>query len=311
MVNALLARSSRAVDWISAGYRPSPRALAIVRVCFALYVLIWPINIAWIGEMPAVAFNPPPGPFALAPGPASAGIVSALAVIRAIGALWVLIGFSTRIASTLLTVVLVVCSGLAYSFGKVDHQILYELAPLMLGLAGWGSAWSVDALRRRAAPVSGYAMFIYGTVIAFALFTAAAVKAASGWLSPARQATRFFIESSTHSERQGLLTIWILHFDSTLFWKCFDYATLFAEGWLVVAVFFPGLFRIGLLMLTLFHIGVWLLMGINFSLMTFVYIGFFLRPLSQWFPEIALLRDLKSRRPPKSESWNPVAGTAT
>lgn len=277
-----LDRANRAIDRISEGYRPAPRPMAVLRIVFAAYVVIWPRNIEWIGEMSAVGFDPPPGPFAILPGPAPARVIHAVEMLRALIALWVLIGWKTRTASGCLSLALVVCSGLAYSFGKTDAVILYELAPLMLGLAGWGSAWSVDAWRHKAARPSGYAMFVYATVIAFGMFTAAAAKVATGWLDPSRQATRFFVAVTAGGPRSGPLADWLLRLDSPVFWKLLDYATLFAEGWLVVALFSPLLFRIGLLIMSLFHVGVWLLLGIDFHLHVFVYAGFFLAPTRRW-----------------------------
>lgn len=141
-------------------------------------------------------------------------------------------------------------------------------------------------------------MLIFGSLIAFALFTAAGIKAATGWLSPSRQATHFFVASDVEYSvtRPGPLAAWILQIDSAVVWKFLDYATMFVEGWLVVAVFFPGLFRLGLLMAALFHFGVWLTMGISFQLYAFVYIGFFLVPIQRWFPEIASLRRTRLRK---------------
>ena len=224
------------------------------------------------------------------------GVIHAVEISRAVIALWVLIGWKTRIASGFLSLALVVCSGLAYSFGKSDDVILYDLAPLMFGLAGWGSAWSVDAWLRKAAQPSGYPMFVFATLIAFAMFTAAAAKAATGWLDPARQATRFFVAVTAGSPRSGPLAGWLLQLDSPVFWKLLDYATLFAEGWLVIAVFSPMLFRIGLLLMSLFHLAVWLLLGIDFHLHVFVYAGFFLVPAARYFHEIAHVRYWRIRR---------------
>lgn len=289
-MNTVIGRASAAVAWISEGYRPASRPMAALRIAFALYVLIWPRSIEWVGEMSAVGFDPPPGPFALLSGPAPAGVIAVLEVLRAVVALWLLVGWKSRVASGALTVVLIVCSGLAYSFGKTDDLILYELAPLMLGLAGWGSVWSVDAWRRDAARPNGYAMFVYATLIAFAMFTAAAAKIATGWLDPHREATRFFVAVTVDNPRSGALAEWLLRIDSTVFWKLLDYATVFAEGWLVVAVFFPTLFRVGLIAMSLFHVGVWLLLGIDFHLHVFVYAGFLLVPAASWFRGIALLR---------------------
>lgn len=294
-MSALLARANAAVDWISAGYRPDPRGLAVLRIAFAIYVLVWSRDISWLRDVSPVAFDPPLGPFALLPGPPSVHVVMVLEVLRAALALFVLVGYRTRITSALLTFVMIVCDGLAYSYGKVDHTILYLLAPLMLGLAGWGSAWSVDA-RRRAHPVSGYAMFVYATLIAFAMFTAAAAKAATGWLWPTREAARYYVAADADSlTRPGLLARAFLHVDGALLWKLVDYATLLTEGWLVLAVFFPGLFRTGLLMLSMFHVGIWLLLAIDFHIHAFVYLGFLLVPLSRWFPEIPVVREWLAR----------------
>ena len=279
-----LHRASRAIDWISEGYRPASRPMAVLRIVFATYVLMWPRDIAWVGHMSAVGFDPPPGPFALFPGPAQAGVIHAVEIVRFLSATWVLIGWNTRIASACLSLALVGSSGLAYSFGKTDDLILYELAPLMLGLAGWGSAWSVDAWRHKAAPASGYAMFVYATLIAFGMFTAAAVKAATGWLDPAREAVRFFVAASAGGPRSGPLTDSVLRIDNPVFWKLLDYATVLAEGWLVIAVFVPTLFRIGLVIMSLFHVGVWLLLGIDFHLHAFVYVSFFLVPRTRCSP---------------------------
>lgn len=309
LVNTSLDRANAAIDWISDGYRPASRPMAVLRIIFATYVLIWPRSIEWIGGMSAVGFEPPPGPFVLLPGPAPAGVIQVLEILRALIALWVLIGWKTRTASAALSLVLVACSGLAYSFGKTDDLILYELAPLMLGLAGWGSAWSVDAWRHNAARPSGYAMFVYATLIAFAMFTAAAAKAATGWLAPGRQASRFFVAVTTDSPRSGVLADWLLGLDSGVLWKLLDYATLLAEGWLVIAVFSPTLFRIGLVIMSLFHFGVWLLLGIDFHLHVFVYAGFFLVPAARWFREIALVRSIVRRsvrdrdRPDENRQW--------
>lgn len=314
MVNQLLTRAAAGIEWISEGYRPAPRPLAGLRICFAVYVLLWPRDISWIGEMSSVAFDPPPGPFALLSGPAPAGALVAVEFIRAAAAIWVIIGWKCKIASAVLSLILITCSGLAYSFGKVDHLILYDLAPLMLGLAGWGSAWSVDAYRRKAATPNGFPMLIFGSLIAFALFTAAGIKAATGWLSPSRQATRFFVASDFEYSvtRPGPLAEWVLQIDSTVFWKFLDYSTIFVEGWLVVAVFFPGLFRLGLLMAAMFHLGVWLTMGISFQLYAFVYAGFFLMPIQRWFPELAYFqRRTRLKRSSTDPSETPATRSPT
>ncbi|GAA1691011.1 hypothetical protein MMUR_55340 [Mycolicibacterium murale] len=133
-------------------------------------------------------------------------------------------------------------------------------------------------------------------MIAFAFFTAAAIKAATGWLEPGIEATRYYIVSDLLYSDPGPMASWILGINSPLLWKFLDYSTLFVEGCLILAVFFPGLFRIGLVLASVFHVGVFLTLGISFEMHAFVYLGFFLLPFAKWFPEIELLRDMKSRR---------------
>jgi hypothetical protein len=207
--------------------------------------------------------------------------------------------------------ILLICSGLAYSYGKVDHLILYDVAPLMLGLAGWGAKWSVDAYQRKNPPVSGYAVFVYASMVAFGLWTSAAAKVTTGWLDPARQATRFFVASDLEYgvTSVGWLAPRFVQVDSVLLWKFLDYATIFAEGWLVIAVFFPGLFRIGLITMSMFHVGVWLLLHIDFHLYAFVYIVFFLKPPREWFPELPKIRTLFDRLTPSPESTDSTRAT--
>jgi hypothetical protein len=285
LVTTLLDRSNSAVEWASNRYRPAGHPFAALRIIFAIYMLVWPRNIDWISGMSAVAYAPPPGPFALLPGPAPQSVIIALEVLRAILAVCVLVGWNTRAASALLSLVLVICSGLAYSYGKVDHIILFDLAPLMLGLAGWGSVWSVDSRRHKAAETTGFPMFLYGTMIGFGMLTAAVAKSATGWLDPARQATRFFVAEAALSPRSGPLADSVLGIDSIVFWKFFDYTTLLVEGGLVLAVFIPIVFRAGLLTLGIFHVGVWALLRIDFHQYVFVYLGFFLIPAAAWIQQ--------------------------
>lgn len=289
-------RVSAAIEWICRGYQPAPRAFAALRIVFALKVLLFSGDLLWITEVPAQFFSPPPGPFVLLSEQPTAGALIALTVVRALVAIWLLVGWKTLWASTVMTAVLLFAAGLSYSYGKVDHFILFDLAPLACGLAGWGAAWSLDA-RRRAQTTSGYPLFLFATVVGFAMFTAAVPKAAAGWLDPAREATRYFVaRDDVAGPIPGPFGEFALSIDSTLFWKALDWATLFAEGWLVFAVFLPGLFRLGLILIITFHVGVFLMMGIDFFDNLYAYAAFFCLPLSRWFPERNLLRALRRRR---------------
>lgn len=288
-------RLAAAVEWICRGYQPTPRAFAALRIVFALKVLLFPGDLLWIAEVPAQFYSPPPGPFLLLSEQPSAGALLALTIVRALVAIWLLVGWKTLWASAVMTAVLLLAAGLSYSFGKVDHFILFDLAPLACGLAGWGAAWSLDA-RRRDRTTSGYPLFLFATVVGFAMFTAALPKAAAGWLDPARQATRYFVaRDEVAGPIPGPFGELALSIDSSLFWKALDWVTVFAEGWLVFVVFLPGVFRLGLLLIITFHVGVFLMMGIDFFDNLYAYAAFLCLPFSRWFPELNLLRRLRRR----------------
>lgn len=272
--------------WLIQAYTPAAKPLAALRIVFALWVLISPRDITWISQVPTQFHFAPLGPFALLP-PASEGAVISYMVVRAIVALWLIVGWKTLAASISMTVVLLVGSGLAYSFSKVDHFILYDLTPLFLGFAGWGASWSLDARKKQRA-TQGYAMLLFAITLAIAMLTAALPKAARGWWDPAREATRYFVAVDVHyGPDAGVLGEWMTSaITSDLLWKLLDYFTLFAEGWLVIALFFPTLFRLGLLLLVTFHVGVLLMLDINFFLNLFVYAGFFCVSRSNLIPEL-------------------------
>lgn len=293
----LMERAREVVDWISAGYRPRPTPLGVLRILFALHVMIFPIDYLWVASVPAEFFNPPPGPFALLGGPPPIEFLVGLEILRFVVAIWLLVGWRTLYASITLSVVLIVGSGIVNSFSKVDHFILYELTPLALGIAGWGAALSWDSWRKKKRTTDGFVVFLWGVVVAFGLFTAALPKARAGWLNPLKEATRSYVaRDQVQDMKTGPIAGFLLQVDVHVLWKLLDYATVFAEGWLVIAVFFPGLFRLGLLVLSGFHIGVYLALGIDFSTYFFVYAAFFCLAFHDWFPEIALFRRWRARR---------------
>ncbi|WP_157180098.1 MULTISPECIES: HTTM domain-containing protein [unclassified Rhodococcus (in: high G+C Gram-positive bacteria)] len=272
------------VDRLSDAYRAGPTYLGVVRILFALYVIARPVDYEWAGKVPAAFFQPAPGPFSWldhAPAPA---FLLGLEITRLVLAVALLIGYRTVGVSFAMAIVLVTGSGIANSFGKVDHFILFEILPFAMAAAGWGAALSLDAHRaknsHRARPISrGLPILMWAMTVAFALFTAALPKAISGWLDPSREATRGFVARDiVDPTKVGPLTSRVFQIDSEWFWKLLDYATIVAEGWLIVLVLFPVLFRIGIAIILVFHLGVYLTLGIEFDSYLFVYLPFFSAP---------------------------------
>ncbi|MCP2047873.1 UNVERIFIED_ORG: putative membrane protein YphA (DoxX/SURF4 family) [Paenarthrobacter nicotinovorans] len=285
---------SNYIDKVAETYRADPQLLSILRILFALHVLMFPVDYTWIARVPGAFFHPMPGPFMLITETPPLEFLVGLEILRATLALVLLLGFKTRAVSVVLTIVLVVGAGLTYSFGKVDHFILYETLPVAMGFAGWGSRYSIDS-RRQLVQTQGFPMFLWAITVGFALWTAALPKVLTGWLDPSRHATRGYVaRDQADPVKIGPLTDFVGSLDSTFLWKTLDYATVLAEGWVVLAVLVPPLFRCGILVIVGFHAGVFLALGIDFADYLLVYSAFFAFDPKTWFRPV--LRRATKRR---------------
>lgn len=303
-MNRVLRSAGRYVDWLSDQYRAEPGYLGVLRICFALWVLVLPTDYLWVAAVPDAFFQPRVGPFSLLTEVPPLGVLIGLQVLQALLALVLLVGYRTRTVSVLLTLVMISGSGIVYSFGKVDHFILFELLPLAMAAAGWGSAYSLDARRRRGTgTVSGFPILLWGLVVGYALLSAALPKAVTGWLDPLRHATRGYLARDIADPvRVGPFSELVFGVDWDLLWKLLDYGTLVAEAGVVVAVFYPPLLRLWLLAILGFHLGVYLTLGISFAGYVFVYVPFFAAPV------LALVR--RYRRTDPGLAVDPSGGPA-
>lgn len=271
------------IDRLTEAYRADPRLLSVLRILFALHVLVFPIDYQWIAKVPGAFFHPVPGPFMLFSETPSLEFLIGLEIVRAVLAIVLLVGFQTRIVSIALAGVLILGAGLTYSFGKVDHFILYETLPIAMAFAGWGARYSLDS-RRQQGGANGFPMLLWAITVGFALWTAALPKVLTGWLDPSRQATRGYVARDLADPvKLGPLTEFVGSIDYPLLWKALDYATIFAEGWVILAVLVPALFRFSILVILGFHAGVFLALGIDFADYLLVYAAFFAFPPRTWF----------------------------
>jgi uncharacterized membrane protein YphA (DoxX/SURF4 family) len=276
---------------IAERYAPNRRFLAMLRIAFGIWVVAFPVDVSWIGAVPAEFFHPRPGLFAFLTGPPSDSVLTFLVALTAVLGILVALGVFTIPASLALSAALIVSSGLSYSYSKVDHFILFELTPVFLAFAGWGKTWSLDAfLRKRRGKlvpntVSGMPILLFAMTVGWAMLSAAFPKVAGDWVDPERQATRGYLARDlARDEKLGPLAHWAFGVDSTVFWKALDYATLLAEAGLILFVLWPLMFRLWLLLLISFHIGVFLTLGISFLDYILVYAVFF-SPAYTWLGE--------------------------
>lgn len=247
-------RADRLRAWDEA-YRVAPASLSIFRVLFGalLLVLLLPRH-DWIATFPDAFFNPPPGitaAFSGFPRPAYFMAVNAVLIVAAI---FLIGGRRVTLASVLISAGLLAGNMWAYSFGKIDHDVLLVILPLFLAAAGWDGR----------DPSRAQPMALLALVIAVAMVTAAWHKIRSGWLDPSASAV--LGHSVALAAWDGGTTAWrlALRILPSAAWELMDYFTIAFEAAFLAVVARAAAFRALCAIACFFHVVVAMLMRITF-----------------------------------------------
>lgn len=253
--------------WVR-GYALDPRSLAVSRVLYCAYLLLFVdlSQFAFVAELPAALWRPPPGLMMLWPRPPSAAFTLGLIAAIEVLAVLVAVGWRTRGTSWALSGAVFVLAGLTTCSGKIDHNIFLWLTPLFVG-GQWGRAWSLDAAEGRTDPtVDPLASAALAVLIGFCMLSAGLPKLFGGWLNPDHQATRaHFLRNTYLFERSGGLAPQIAQLSSKVFWELGDWVTVIWELGFLATVRWPRLFRWMLVSAIGFHTAVLLAFNIGFS----------------------------------------------
>lgn len=249
--------------------------LARFRIVFAVGSLLTLFDFTWWGGFPASMYLPPPGPFQLLPGfpPVAVGYVIEIGVALALSC--IAFGYRTRFACWVATVLMVLGFGFTYSFGKIDHPILFVIAPAVLSFSGWGDELSID--KTRGVKPHGFrpwAVRLLALLIGLAFLTAAIAKVRAGWLSPTTQAVRREVLTAYVDGNTGGILPWLVDLNAPVLWEAFDWLTVILELSIVVCVLSWRALRISLAVATIFHFGVYVLLTISFGFNVLVYGAF-------------------------------------
>ena len=231
-------------------------ALLLGRCTFAgLIVLFFPLKSPrWLAVLGTDHFHPPLGPFALFESYPPLWLVIAVDTAAfVLFALWVA-GWGRWIVGAGLTLCLTFLSGFFYSAGKIDHDFVILLVPVLLTLPG----------------VSPKRALLFCLAIYFA--SSGLAKAAGGWLDLDTQASLSWALTYFHAYgKTEILLAWSLHTLPGWTWEIFDQVTVWFE--LLVPLALLPRFRTGIfLAVPLFHLGTVLLFGIDFARLLLVYL---------------------------------------
>lgn len=253
--------------WI-ARWALDPRSLAVARIGFAVYLLtvVDLEALAFVGALPADLWTPPPGPMRVVASPPGPGLMRGLIASIEILAVLVAFGWQTRATSIALGLAFALASGLSFGTGKVNHDLLLWLTPLMMS-GQWGRARSVDALAGRGRDaVEPVVLACFAIMVGFCMFSAGLPKLLGGWLDPRTPATyghlvrNFYVAERTRGLASAFLSI-----RSPLFWEPADWLTVAWEIGFLFAVARPRWFRAFIAYAVVFHALVLLIFNIDFS----------------------------------------------
>lgn len=258
-------------NWVINSFRVSPEGLALYRIFTALFVLLFllppPSMYEFVGSLPSDFFSPPPGPMQFFSDFPSREFFWVLHFLLIISLLGMLLGFKTRIMSLAVGLILFVIKGFFYSVGKINHEMLLIIVPILMSFSGWGTAWSLDAWIKgeQKRKITGWPLTLLSLILGFMMFTAGFTKLIGGWLNPDTQAVlghffnQFFVKG-----RSDLLAESFLLIDNRTLWEVLDYLTVLFEMGFLLAVVRPFSTRIFVSFAILFHFSTMMMLNISF-----------------------------------------------
>jgi len=272
----------RAQSWLDREYHVSDEQLGLIRVLYCVFVLfvIGVPSFTWIADNPQLLFDPPLLSAAnLLSGWPSYATLWILSLSLVILFLLLLFGLFVPTVSVLAGLLLIAGSNLRFSFGKIDHDILLVLPPLVMARSGWGNRYTLA--RTSTAPNrSGLCLGVLSVVVGFAMFTAGFQKLTTGWLDPRTQASYGHLIQNFYGNARGvLLAPLALHVRSKWLWEGLDYSTVFFELFFIIAVMRRWLFRAWIALAIVFHTGTLLVLDIGFAVNFSTYLAFVEWPL--------------------------------
>ncbi|MEX0685562.1 MAG: HTTM domain-containing protein [Balneolales bacterium] len=285
--------------WIFNSFEISPESLGLYRILFALFVLFIMspghsayTQFALLSTLPGEFFDPPPGPMMLFNGFPGEIFFHGLVLVLNISLVALLVGYRTFWSSIATGILLLIGFGFSYSLGKINHNLLVIILPLILMWSNWGAAYSIDAINNSGndRKVETWPLSLLLLFLGFMMFTAGFPKLLGGWLDPETMATRGHLFRQYYvSGRTDLMAGYFLAFDVPWFWVMLDYFTVCFEIGFLFAIIHPVTTRLFLVLAVIFHSGTLLMLNIDFAGNILIYGSFvdwkgFMNKIKRYIP---------------------------
>jgi hypothetical protein len=268
----MITGNKRFNQWIFESFQVTANGLGMFRIFTAMFIFYFLIpgqgtsHFIFLSEMPADFFAPPPGPLMLLEAFPGYTVFQVLHTMLICSLLCMLFGYYTKLSSIMAGITVLILQGLVFSIGKVNHEILIAVVPVVMAFSNWGASFSVDSIRKGFShDVHSWPLTLLALLVGFMMFTAGFPKILGGWLDLSTQATQghlfnqFFVR-----ERDALLAVWFLNFDSIVFWELLDWATVVFEVGFLVTVLSGKWFKRFVCLAVMFHFSTMLMLNIAF-----------------------------------------------
>lgn len=250
--------------WIFSEFDTINKSLPIYRVVYALFLLVIILpKYIWISDYPDTFFLPRIGITLFFTGFPDITFFYLINFLLIVSLLSLLVGYKTFYSSIAVALLLFIGNSWQYSFGKVNHDIVIIILPLLLSASCWGKQTSTknDIPKWYTWPVP-----IFALLLGLAMLTAAMAKIFSGWLDPSTSAlTGHLVRYYFVAERETLTASFLLSQNSFYLFKVLDYSTIIIESAFIFTVFSLRYFRLACALACFFHLGVQLTLEISFT----------------------------------------------
>lgn len=274
-------------------------SLAILRCVAGVFLLVFSTPyFSWINNTPAGLFEPPILSIAyLFDGFPPAWILTTWDIAVPLLAVCIAVGYRTRAACIILTLGNFLAASFAYSYGKIDHDIMYKTVFACLAFTNAGTRFALRADPLVDEKLQRKAMALLGVLIAFGMFSAGLEKAYV-WVDFDPNTSGFFswFYSGYYSlGRQYLLAPMVLNLPPQLF-ELADYgAVAFETSGFLFLVLGKRAWQFWLTVACLFHTLNTYLLNIGFIEHSIIY-ALFLFPLLPERTRLKLLNILEAKR---------------
>lgn len=257
-------------------------SLIVLRLVIGPFMLLLSApHFGWVGRAPEGLFEPPFLSIAvLFDDFPAAWIFDVWDIVLVLLVVCICVGLKARWACLLLVAGNLLLASFAYSFGKIDHDIIYKLFPACLAFTNWGTEVAFLPDKKVKSRTQSAALGIFAVLIAFGMLTAG-VEKAYVWVDFDPSSSGFFSWFNSgyfNLGRQYLAAPLILSLPPQLF-ELADYgAVAFETSGFLFLLLGRQWWRLWLIVACLFHLLNTLLLNIGFIEHSLVY-GVFLIPL--------------------------------